>query len=87
MTDIFIAFLGGVAAHQTDRFIRDFQEPWRQFCRYVVGVLTIFVFFTAALRHFNRAALRDAMLAFLLSVVGVGAGVVSAHFFDVLRVE
>lgn len=87
VVDILFPVIGGIAAHQSDRFISRFPLPWRQFCRYVIGVLTVFVFFSVSLRRLNQAAQRDGTLAFLLSAVGVGAGVVVGHFVDVLGIR
>jgi hypothetical protein len=87
MTELLIAFFGGVSAHQTERFIDRFPHPWGMFCRYVVGILAVFVFYIVALRRLNPLAWRDGALAFLLSAVGVGAGVVAAHFGDHLVIE
>jgi hypothetical protein len=46
MTDLLIAFVGGIAAHKSDRFVRNFVPPWDRLCRYVIGVLTIFIMFS-----------------------------------------
>jgi hypothetical protein len=87
MIDLLIAFVGGIAAHQSDRFVKDFTPPWDRLCRYVVGVLAVFIFFCVSMRRLNPLAWRDGALAFLLSAVGVGAGVVVAHFADHVVIE
>jgi hypothetical protein len=87
MIDLVIGFFGGAATHQLHVWFYQFPKPWGLFSRYVVGVMTIFVFFCVALYRLNREALRDGMLAYLLAAVGVGAGVVAGYFFEVLEIR
>ena len=87
MIDLLFAFLCGLVAHQSERFVDDFVSPLDEFARYTVGVLAIIVSFTVTLRRLNSHVQRDGLLALLIAATGTGAGVVTAHFLDRVKVE
>lgn len=87
MIEMFIGALSGIAAHQSDRFVKQFPADWREMTRYTIGTLTIYVLFLLTLGRLNRAALRDGALAYLISALSVGVGVACARLLDVLEIR
>ena len=76
------AFLGGLAAHQTDRLVREFPPDWELLSRYIIGVLTIFGFFVAFMRRLRVGAVRDGVVSFAMSAWFVGLGVAAGRWWD-----
>lgn len=78
----FLAFLGGLAAHQTDRLVSQFPHDWELLSRYIIGTLTIMAFTFALIRKFNRYAVRDFVAAYTVSSMAVGLGVGVGRWLD-----
>ena len=81
MIELFAAVLGGIAANQADDALKSFDRGWELIARYIIGELTIFVFFAMMLRRLNPAAMRDGMLSIAGASAGVGIGVVLARIY------
>jgi hypothetical protein len=89
MIETFIAacaFVGGYGAHQTDHLVREFPPDWELLSRYIIGVVTMFVFFVAFLRQLRPQATRDGALSFAMSAWFVGLGVAVGRWVDDRRV-
>lgn len=84
---VFVAFLGGVASHQTKRFCDTFRGDWGYFSKLVIGVLTIGLFFGLMLERLNREALRDGLLAYAGSAAAVAVGVMTGHLIDHVHIK
>lgn len=87
MIEFTVGALSGIAAHQTDRFVRQFPADWREITRYTIGTLTMLVVFMLTLGRLNRSAVRDGLLAYLVSAIGVGVGVAGARLLDVMEIR
>lgn len=80
MIELIAAIFGGAAANQLDHpvsLIRD--AGWELIARYIIGELTIMIFFALMLRKLHPDALKDGMLSIAGSSAGVGLGVVGAR--------
>ena len=63
MIEFTASILVGLAAHQSDKVLRDFRGGWDYISRYIVGVLAILLCYALMLSRLNRAAMRDAKRA------------------------
>lgn len=87
MIEFLVAVLGGIAAHQADRVVEKFPHEWEYITRYIIGGLTVILFFALFLARLNRSAWRDGMLAIVGSFGGVGLGVSLARLYSALLIE
>lgn len=87
MIEFVVAVLGGFAAHQADRVVVNFPREWEYITRYIVGGLTVILFFALFLVRLNRSAWRDGMLAIIGAFGGVGLGVSLARLYFALLAE
>jgi uncharacterized BrkB/YihY/UPF0761 family membrane protein len=82
----FVAFLMGLAAHQTDRIVVHFPSDWELLSRYVIGTLTVFVAFVMLFRRLSpRHQVRDAVAAYSIAAAMVGCGVAAGRWIDDVR--
>ena len=85
MIEFTASILVGLAAHQSDKVLRDFRGGWDYISRYIVGVLAILLCYALMLSRLNRAAMRDGLLAFGGASAGVGVGVALARLWDEVK--
>lgn len=81
MIEFLAAVLGGIAANQTDDALKTFDRGWELIARYVIGVLTIEVFFAMMIRRLRPDATVPALLSFNGAAAGVGIGVIAARIW------
>lgn len=85
MIEFASAILIGIAAHQTDKVIKDFRGGWEYIARYIVGGLAVIMVYALMLSRLNRAAMRDGILAIVGAFGGVGIGVSVARLYDEVK--
>ncbi len=81
MIELLAAVLGGIAANQADDALKRFDRGWELIARYIIGVLTIEIFFAMMLKRLRPDAIVPALLSFNGASAGVGLGVVGARIY------
>ena len=87
MLDLVVGFLCGMAAHQADRFVKQFPSDWRELTRYTIGTLTVLIAFLFTLSRTKDRSERGITAALLIADTGVGAGVAAARLLDVMEIK
>ena len=82
MIELIAGVLFGIAAHQTDRIVKDWPTHWEYLTRYIIGYITCGLSFALIVRKLFPHLLKDSLFAFGGAGFSVGLGVALARIYD-----
>jgi hypothetical protein len=82
MIELMSGVLFGIAAHQTDRIVKNWPHQWEYLSRYGIGYLTCGFTFVLIIKKLNPGIIKDAILAFGGAGFSTGLGVLIARLYD-----